>query len=678
MEEKAKPDTGDITTGGSLMHSDQPKPDFSGYVTKANLKCSDGRTILPDAFKHQDKMTVPLVWQHNHDEPENVLGHTVLENRDDGVYGYAYFNKTKTASHAKELVDHKDIRFLSIFANQLKEQAQKVVHGVIREVSLVMAGANPGALIDNISLQHSDGSIVELDDEAVITTGLELEHEDKGSESLSQSADDPTIQEVYDAMSEDEKNVVHYFAGQALVQGKQEGSGAAKHSDTDSNSNNENDDKEGTRRMTRNVFEQENEKKDGDDKHVLTHDAMKEIFADAAKRGSMKEAVEGYALQHGIENIDILFPDAKTLMNTPEFDARRVEWVSGVINGTRHLPFTRIKSVTADITQDEARARGYIKGNMKKEEWFGVSKRTTGPTTVYKKQQLDRDDILDITDFDVVAWLKAEMRLMLDEELARAILISDGRDVDDDDKIKDPVAASDGQGIRSIINEHELYAARVNINIDDASSNPGEVVDELIRNMRFYKGSGAPTMYISQQNLTYMLLHRDGQQRRMWRTASDLAAEIGVSNITVVEILDQEPDLFAIIVNLKDYAIGTDRGGEVNFFDDFDIDYNQYKYLLETRLSGALTKIRSALIVNKVAGTDALVVPESPDFDGTTITPATTAGITYKRADTNATVTTGAPIALSPGDSLKIYATPNAGKYFETDQEDEWTFTNDA
>jgi HK97 family phage prohead protease len=678
MEEKAKPDTGDITTGGSLMHSDQPKPDFSGYVTKANLKCSDGRTILPDAFKHQDKMTVPLVWQHNHDEPENVLGHTVLENRDDGVYGYAYFNKTKTASHAKELVDHKDIRFLSIFANQLKEQAQKVVHGVIREVSLVMAGANPGALIDNISLQHSDGSIVELDDEAVITTGLELEHEDKGSESLSQSADDPTIQEVYDAMSEDEKNVVHYFAGQALVQGKQESSGAAKHSDTESNSNNENDDKEGTRRMTRNVFEQENEKKDGDDKHVLTHDAMKEIFADAAKRGSMKEAVEGYALQHGIENIDILFPDAKTLMNTPEFDARRVEWVSGVINGTRHLPFTRIKSVTADITQDEARARGYIKGNMKKEEWFGVSKRTTGPTTVYKKQQLDRDDILDITDFDVVAWLKAEMRLMLDEELARAILISDGRDVDDDDKIKDPVAASDGQGIRSIINEHELYAARVNINIDDASSNPGEVVDELIRNMRFYKGSGAPTMYISQQNLTYMLLHRDGQQRRMWRTASDLAAEIGVSNITVVEILDQEPDLFAIIVNLKDYAIGTDRGGEVNFFDDFDIDYNQYKYLLETRLSGALTKIRSALIVNKVAGTDALVVPESPDFDGTTITPATTAGITYKRADTNATVTTGAPIALSPGDSLKIYATPNAGKYFETDQEDEWTFTNDA
>jgi HK97 family phage prohead protease len=625
MEEKAKPDTGDITTGGSLMHSDQPKPDFSGYVTKANLKCSDGRTILPDAFKHQDKMTVPLVWQHNHDEPENVLGHTVLENRDDGVYGYAYFNKTKTASHAKELVDHKDIRFLSIFANQLKEQAQKVVHGVIREVSLVMAGANPGALIDNISLQHSDGSIVELDDEAVITTGLELEHEDKSSESLSQSADDPTIQEVYDAMSEDEKNVVHYFAGQALVQGKQEGSGAAKHSDTKSNSNNENDDKEGTRRMTRNVFEQENEKKDGDDKHVLTHDAMKEIFADAAKRGSMKEAVEGYALQHGIENIDILFPDAKTLMNTPEFDARRVEWVSGVINGTRHLPFTRIKSVTADITQDEARARGYIKGNMKKEEWFGVSKRTTGPTTVYKKQQLDRDDILDITDFDVVAWLKAEMRLMLDEELARAILISDGRDVDDDDKIKDPVAASDGQGIRSIINEHELYAARVNINIDDASSNPGEVVDELIRNMRFYKGSGAPTMYISQQNLTYMLLHRDGQQRRMWRTASDLAAEIGVSGITVVEILDQEPDLFAIIVNLKDYAIGTDRGGEVNFFDDFDIDYNQYKYLLETRLSGALTKIRSALIVNKVAGTDALVVPESPDFDGTTITPATTA-----------------------------------------------------
>jgi hypothetical protein len=591
-------------------------PDFSGYATKAGLKCSDGRTIMPDAFKHQDKETVPLVWQHGHNEPSNVLGYATLEHREDGVYAYGYFNDTDAAKNARVLVQHGDIKSLSIYANQLTEKAKQVLHGFIRELSLVLSGANPGALIDNITLAHADGDMVTLDDEAIIYTGLELHHADGSSEEKKDDSADkaeedkgPSIQEVYDSMSEDQKNVVHYMVGAALEHAEEEAKVEASHSDSSkseavhsdeskmelTHTDKENESEEEGRRMSRNVFEQQSggEKKE---EHVLSHDAIKGIVEDAHRTGSLKEAVEAYAFKHGITNIEVLFPDARNVTDTPEFDSRRVEWVSGVINGTKHSPFSRIKSIVADLTVEEARALGYVKGTLKKEEWFGVSKRTTTPSTVYKKQKLDRDDIVDITDFDVVMWLKGEMRLMLDEELVRAILIGDGREVDDEDKIKDPAAAVDGAGIRSIMHDHDLYAAKVQV--DDEGSPPA-IVDALVSSMGLYKGSGSPTLYTTLPNLTKLLVFRDNDGHRLWRTTSELAAEMGVGNIVTVEVMEAEAKLFGIVVNLRDYTVGADKGGEINFFDDFDIDYNQYKYLYETRISGALTKIRSALVLMK-------------------------------------------------------------------------------
>jgi hypothetical protein len=674
MGAKAKPDANVLTFGGSLMH--EKKPDFSGYATRAGLKCSDGRTIMTDAFKHQDKTTVPLVWQHGHSEPSNVLGHVDLENRTDGVYCYGFFNDTDQGKNAKTLVVHEDIKHLSIYANQLVEKAAQVLHGMIREVSLVMAGANPGAFIDNVSVMHGD-EVVNLSDEVIVYTDQELTHADDPAAKPDEKKpddqkkdDDPTVQDIYDKMSEDQQAVVHYMVGAALE--------AAKTDDAAHAALAHDDKKDGTW-MSRNVFEQtKEEKKDGPERRVLSHDDMQEIVGLAKQAGSLRQGVKDYALKHGIENIEILFPDAKAVDATPDLDSRRMEWVSGVLNGTKHSPFTRIKNFWADITQDEARARGYIKGSLKKEEWFGVSKRTTSPATVYKKQKLDRDDILDITDFDVVAFLKAEMRIMLDEEIAGAILIGDGREVDDPDKIKDPAGQADGAGIRSIINDHELYAATVNINVDDANSSPVEVVESVMYAMELYKGSGNPTFYTTLKNLTWMLLAKDEMGRRFWRTASELASEMGVSSIVAVEIFDRVPDVFGVIVNLRDYTIGTDKGGDVTLFDDFDIDYNQYTYLLETRLSGALTKIRSALVIRKVAAADVLVVPAEPDFDGTKIHINDTAGVVYKRADTNAVVTSAADINLAADQELKIYATPAAGKYFADNQHDEWTFKNEG
>lgn len=662
------------------MEAEKRKPDFSGYATKAGLKCSDGRTIMPDAFKHQDSATVPLVWQHGHSDPGNILGHAQLENRPDGVYAYAYFNESDQAKNAKTLVQHKDITSLSIYANQLVEKSQNVLHGFIREVSLVLSGANPGALIDNVELAHSDGDVVTLEDEAIIYTGLTLEHsdeedseaDDEAIEHADGDSTDKTVQDVYDSMSDEQKKVVHFMVGAAL----EDVNGAAKHSDDSSELPNDESKSTEGRRMSRNVFEQSADSKE--EKHVLTHDAMKGIVADAVRTGSLKEAVQDYALQHGIDNIEVLFPDAKTLDSTPEFDKRRTEWVSGVINGTRHSPFSRVKSIVADITMDEARAKGYIKGEMKKEEFFGVTKRTTSPSTIYKKQKLDRDDILDITDFDVVAWLKGEMRIMLDEELARAVLIGDGRDVSDEDKIKDPAGAADGAGIRSILKDHDLYAATINVNIDNANSSYTEVIDEITRGMRLYKGSGSPTFFTTLPVLTEMLLLKDSMGRRLYRNASELASELGVANIVTVEVMEDEADLLGIIVNLRDYTIGADKGGDVSFFDDFDIDYNQYKYLLETRVSGALTKIRSALVIKKTVGTNVLVDPNPLAFNATTgvITHAAQTGVVYKRADTDATVS--ANITLAADASLKIYAVPASGYYFANNVEDEWTYTRDA
>jgi hypothetical protein len=573
---------------------EKAKPDFSGYATKAGLVCSDGRTIMPDAFKHQDTETVPLVWQHNHNEPSNVLGHAILEHRDDGVYAYCYLNGTDQAKNARTLVQHKDIKSLSIYANGLTEKAKKTLHGFIREVSLVLSGANPGALIDNITLAHGNGDMVTLEDEAIIYTGLELNTEEEVSETeeVEHSQEDPTVQEVYDSMTPEQQQVVNYMVGTALASQMSQSSSDDKESESLTHEEN----KEEGRRMSRNVFEKQKDEGKKEEDHVLSHDAMKGIVADAQKSGSLKAAVEAYALQHGIDDIDILFPDARTVTATPEFESRRVEWVAGVINGTRHSPFSRIKSIVADITVDEARALGYVKGNMKKEEFFGLVKRVTTPSTVYKKQQLDRDDIVDITDFDVVAWLKAEMRLMLDEEIARAVLIGDGRDVASPDKIKDPAAAPEGAGIRSIFLDDTIYAPQVAV---DTAGAPTDVVDAIIEAMGMYKGSGSPTLYTARPTLTSLMLARDTEGHRLWKTPAELASEMGVANIVLVEVMEQQPDCAGIIVNLSDYTLGADKGGEVNFFDDFDIDYNQYKYLFETRVSGALTKIRSAIVLKK-------------------------------------------------------------------------------
>jgi len=669
--------------------------DFSGYATKAGLKCSDGRTITAEAFKHMDGVQVPLVWQHGHNTPENVLGHVILHAREDGVYCDGFFNDTAAGQTAKALVEHGDINSLSIYANALVEKmigkAKQVLHGIIREVSLVLSGANPGALIDYVAVQHGDGEVETLEDEAIIYTGLELEFEHADSTSAGR-----TLQEVYDSLTEEQKNAVHYMIGVAVENAGENsaaqsgiGDGTTESTETgteptestaEGTETTEGDltHQEGNTTVTKNVFDQTTGPSQGE-KHTLTHDAIKGIFDDARKGGSLRNALEEYALAHNIDNIDVLFPEAQAITATPEFDKRRTEWVSAVLNGTHKTPFSRIKTLSADLTLDEARAKGYVKGSLKKEEFFGVSKRTTGPTTIYKKQKLDRDDIIDITDFDVVAWLWGEIRLMLEEELARAILIGDGRDVSDEDKIKDPIAAASGDGIRSILHDHDYYAMTVNVNLDDASSSYLEFVDAVISNRRYYKGTGTPTMFTTEVHIAKMLTLRDAVGRRVYRTLDELAAELRVDRIVPVEVMEGETDLVAILVNLQDYNVGTNKGGEIATFDQFDIDYNQYKYLMETRLSGALTKLKSALIFKKVAGTDVLVVPNAPTFVASTgvVTIVATTGVVYKNKDTGATMSTGAQAAIAAGASVTVVATPASGYFLADNINDEWTFTRD-
>lgn len=657
--------------------------DFSGFATKAGLKCSDGRTIMPDAFKHMGGMQVPLVWQHGHNNVDNILGHAVLEADAEGhLRAFGFFNDTPAGRVAKALVMHKDIQSLSIYANQLTERlirgAKQVLHGMIREVSLVMSGANPGAKIDFVSIKHDDGSILDLDDEAIIHTGEDfvvhfVDDSDDEDDALEHA--ERTVQEIYDGFSDEEKQVVHFMIGTALES-------AAEHSDDD----NEDDlsHKEGSEVMT-NVFEKKNGEKESVIRHSMTRDDVRGIFEKMKKSGgTLKHYMEEYAITHGIEDLDLLFPDAQTVDNTPQFDKRRTEWVAGVLNGTKHTPFTRIKSIVANITFEAARAKGYIKGTFKKEEWFKLTSRKTGPTTVYKKQKFDRDDLIDITTMDLPMWVKGEMRLMLEEEIARAILIGDGRAVDDEDKIKDPAGASEGEGIRSILLEHELYAATVNINIGDSVKDYNKIVEEILLARHLLKGSGTPTLYSTNYWIVRMLLSKDSLGRRRWQNKAELASALMVDTIVEVEVMEEETDLFGIIVNLQDYTIGTDKGGETNFFDDFDIDYNQMKYLYETRLSGALTKIRSALILHKVAGTDVFVTPTVPTFVSSTgvITIVATTGVTYHFVNTDGTsgsaLTPGAQTALAAGASKTVRAVSASGYYQENNIGDEWTFTRDA
>lgn len=680
------------------------EPDFSGWATKANLRCSDGRTIMPDAFKHMDGQQVPLVWQHGHSAPTNILGFGILKHSAEGVRIDAFFNKTDAGKNAQQLVEHGDIKHLSIYANDLVEQNKNVMHGNIRETSLVLAGANRGAVIDQVNVRHSDGEVEEIDGEAVIFTGLEFFHANgdtsTGSSSDPSGAADPseqTVQDVYDSLTDDQKSVVNYIVS-AAVDAAQDPDGDgdndaevgveadkadAAHSDDTTKTDNpagEGDlsHQEGADKMSRNVFDQSQEVAVQDKRRVLTHAEKQGIFADAMKLGSLKEAVGDFAIKHGIEPIDILFPNYTNLDNSPQFLSRRMEWVQGVLDGTSKTPFSNVRSIVADITQDEARAMGYIKGNYKKEEWFTVTRRTTSATTIYKKQKLDRDDIIDITDFDVVAWMKGEMSLMLREEIARAILVSDGRDIADPDKIADPAAASSGAGLRSIVNEHELYKTDVNVNLADSNSTYQEAVEAIIRARRWYKGSGTPTFFTTWATLTNMLLIKDTLGRRLYQNKADLAAAMMVTDIVPVEVMESTTNLLGIVVNLSDYNVGANRGGEVSLFDFFDIDYNQYKYLAETRISGALTRPKSALVVWLTAGTNVIAAPTSPTLvkaTGVVTIPAVT-GVVYKNSDTNATLTAGAQTALTAGQELNVVAVPASGYYFEvsTGLAVEWHF----
>lgn len=574
------------------------KYDFSGWATKNNIKCSDGRTILRDAFKHNDGQTVPLVWNHQHNESANVLGHAVLENREEGVYAYCTFNDTEAGKNAKLLVEHGDVTALSIYANQLKQNGSNVMHGTIREVSLVLAGANPGAFIDSI-IRHGEF----CEDEAVIYTGenLSLEHADqKPSDKEDKAGEDDkgdgkvegnkqkTIKDVVDSMSEEQKNVLYALVGQAL-EGKEMAQSAIEE--------NNNIEDGGEQEMKHNVFEgRETDKKD-----VLSHDAMETIFKDAKRYGSLKESFLAHADQYGIKDIEWLFPDAKNVNMPPDFIKRDDSYVQKVMRGVHHVPFSRIKSMHADITADQARAKGYIKGKLKKEEVFTLLKRTTTPTTIYKKQKLDRDDVVDITDFDVVAWLKMEMRMMLDEEIARAILVGDGRLSSDDDKINEMC-------IRPIATDADLYCVKAKVSVA-AAATEDEIAKAFIRTViksrKEYKGSGSPTLFTTEDVLTNCLLLEDKNGRIIYDTVEKLATALRVKEIVTVEVMEgaktkveeQEKPLMALMVNLVDYYVGADKGGAVNMFDDFDIDYNQQKYLMETRCSGALVKPYSAIAV---------------------------------------------------------------------------------
>ena len=556
--------------------------DFSGWATKNNLKCSDGRTILKDAFKHDDGVTVPLVWNHQHNDPINILGHALLENRDEGVYAYCKFNETDSGKNAKILVEHGDVSALSIYANQLKQQGGNVIHGAIREVSLVLAGANPGAFIDSV-IAHGE----ESEEEAVIFTGedIVLSHanedktekkdpEPKEEEKKEEMKEEKqkTVKEVFDTLTEEQKTVVYAIIGQIMEE----------------NQNESKDIEGGKEEMKHNVFDNDKENKE----EVLSHSDTEAIFSDARRYGSLKDSV----LAHGITNLEYLFPEDTNLNKVPEFISRDTGWVKNVMSSVHHTPFSRIKSQFADITADDARAKGYTKGHLKKEEVFSLLKRSTTPTTVYKKQKLDRDDVIDITDFDVVSWIKGEMRMMLDEELARAFLIGDGRLSSSDDKINE-------QNIRPIYNDADLYTVKAEIDVGASATSEDKAkafIKSVIKNRKEYKGTGSPTLYTTEDVVADCLLLEDSNGRFIYDTMDKLKNVLRVKDIVTVSVMEgakgaKGGDLMAILVNLADYNVGADKGGAVNMFDDFDIDYNAQKYLIETRCSGALIKPYSAI-----------------------------------------------------------------------------------
>jgi hypothetical protein len=730
-------------------------PDFSGWATKANLKCSDGRTITKDAFKHADQPTrVPLVWQHGHGEISNILGYAELEHRDEGVWCNAYFNDSEMGKIGKMAVQHGDVTSLSIYANKLVEKSKSVLHGIIREVSLVLAGANPGAFIDPATIKHDDGSYTEISDAAEIYTGepiilhgdvddttaantvekeenvADVQHAD-ATDTADKGDKGETVKDIFETMSDKQKDIVYYLLAQAASGAKPAAAAhsavedgptgdeineivhsmdekqqdvlkllvgaamshaenstdpddaAAAAADTD-NTAAHSATEEGTTTMR--VFEQNNDSvqhaagttigRASSGTKLSKADQLALIQKSLRHGGveSLKEFVQDYiedgALAHGIDSIETLFPDAKNVTTTPDWLTRRTEWVARVMTGTRHVPFSRISSQTADLTLDEARAKGYVKGNFKKEQFFKIAKRKTGPTTIYKKQKLERDDVIDITDFDVIVWIKGEMRLMLEAEVARAILLGDGRAVDDEDKVNE-------ESIRPIATDAELFVTRVYVDDQKANYSPEEALELLILNRRHYRGSGNPVFFTSETFLAQMLLVKDGVNRRIYNTPADVAAALRVSDIITVDLLDEPTtDVVGIMVNLNDYTVGADRGGDVTLFDDFDINFNALLYLIETRLSGALVKAKSAIVVLRTLPNQVLVDPQAPAYDkaANTVTVKTTAGVTYRNKATNAVLTTGSPVTLAEGDELVVVAEPTSGNYFESSANDQYSF----
>lgn len=597
--------------------------DFCGWATRNNIRCSDGRVIKMDAFKDNDGMIVPLVWNHKHDDGYNVLGHALLENRSDGVYAYCTFNETDQGRNAKALVDHGDVSALSIYANQLKQSGSDVVHGLIREVSLVLAGANPGAKIETVVMHSDDDSEEELyvicefadelehsDDELEENTEIEEENSMNKNEEAIEHADEKekTVQDVIDTMNEEQKKVLYALVGAAL-------------SGEENEENNEED-----AEVKHNVFDNETETKTNE--NVLSHSDMMNIINDAKRRsGSLKTAFEdagfesitylqhdGETPKYGVENpygimgkaadqnslgVDALFPDARNYTQTPQWISRNMEWVSKFLNAASHSPFSRVKTMFADITEDEARARGYIKGTLKKEEVFSLLKRVTEPTTIYKKQKMDRDDVIDITDFDVIAWIKAEMRVMLNEEIARAALIGDGRVAGTDGKI-------DESHIRPIWKDEDFFTIKTTVTAgDDDNETAKNIIKAAVRSRKRYKGSGNPVLFTTEDTLTDMLMIEDATGRVIYDTKEKLCNALRVSDIVTVELMENQSrdasgttkNLIGIIVNPRDYNFGADKGGAISMFDDFDIDYNQMKYLIETRCSGALVRPYSAIVL---------------------------------------------------------------------------------
>ena len=641
--------------------------DFSGYATRNDIECGDGRIIRQNAFRDNDQTTVPLVWQHIHNNPDNVLGHADLENREDGVYAYCTFNDTPSGQNAKKLVQHGDVTSMSIYANRLKQQGPNVIHGIIREVSLVLSGANPGALIDPLSIAHGDGTYDDLDDEAIIYSGDNFimhadddEEEEEDDMAGSNESGEKTIQDVIDSMNEEQKNVLYYMVGQALEdKGDDE---AAAHADDDGEavdgSNGEKTVQDVIDSMTEeqrkvmyfmvgqalNDQNDEVEHGDYDDDDYLeqgdfgydeyyTEDGMKfNVFDDnggeynelshsditmvldearSNSNGSVKDAF----LAHGVENLEVLYPEAQLVTPEPDLISRDMTWVSKVWNGLKKTPFSRIKSTAANITEYEARARGYVKGNQKIEEVLSLLSRTTTPQTVYKLQKIDRDDVIDITTLDVVAWMKKEMRTMLDEEIVRAVLVGDDRPSTDQSYINP-------EHIRPIYQDSDVYTIHETVTISQ-SATFNDIADAIIETAvlarKNYKGTGVPSMYASTDIITRMLLAKDTLGHRMYRNESELASALRVKEIVEIPIFDgvtrtasvsttdpstnvttttsEERKLLALIVNLNDYSLGADKQGAVSLFDDFDLNFNKYEYLIETRCSGALTHPYSAIAI---------------------------------------------------------------------------------